>query len=655
MRSTHTQNAATTVETSTEQLITQLVKDASRAVINHSGDEIIFGKHYQWLNSIAFLTEKRAQVISKINAEKTAGRTPPTFDPELIKQHKEIVALEKEYAEESKEPDSQDLSKIAEELIASQDIFESQCANLNISADDATTRIKLENQLHEIEDTLKKPTEFFVELHNKLLLEKKLENETADAFAKLLPTDRTTKTLEAINKLAIQFKNSEDKRKKLAAGDEHLSEIVDLQDKLLESLGNLLKTDDQDNIIQLLALLQKSQDAFVAAELKKAYDNEALPIDYIDWGTEVPVEQRYPGSCSHRDESGFAHFQSRYFEDRFGNSKITDDTILTAKPAGVLASCAPPRATQTTDKDATAKINAERQQRFLKMLFEKDVKHVLELGADSNIRLDYRDVTSGIFRSKFDKSKNTLTITNSETSEKRILGFTHFGVEDEQPILLSDNELNSMLEIFELYKKEVVLIHCDSGVGRTANAILIFRISDFLEQKQNTQYRKLVLELIDKIANKSAITNPQKTMRLMSYLFLEMKEMLFSLRRIRHSIQEKTQFISVLGQTILTIAIQEKKYTADQMNTLRRAFSFPEMVAAVPNITITPPNVSEKDAGVPPRAQTLSPEKGLLTAGSLFSQQTTRRDSLPPSTENNTVVQCPHPPIEKKPQSTAPR
>lgn len=263
-------------------------------------------------------------------------------------------------------------------------------------------------------------------------------------------------------------------------------------------------------------------------EVKKTF----LPEDYFLGDVFTPGEAKFPGSKTQRDDFGFAHFQPCTAIDAHEN-------------AGLLASSAPFKKSIREFNLELSTENEQTEQKFLEMLFTKQVRYALELGSNFQKRLDYTHVTSGEFRSSM-TTDGLITITQAKTGKTHELQLVHFDVEDQKPLFLSNHNLEALASLYEAYKQSVILVHCDSGVGRTGQIRLMFSMIDKLSHDNALAQSFL-----------SLLATPEHSEKTMKDIFLLMVNTLNELRSVRYCIEQPEQFIAAFGQTLLLLTTKQ--------------------------------------------------------------------------------------------------
>ncbi|MCX7120968.1 MAG: protein-tyrosine phosphatase family protein [Gammaproteobacteria bacterium] len=321
--------------------------------------------------------------------------------------------------------------------------------------------------------------------------------------------------------------------------------------------------------------------------------------------------QRFPSSANNAYNSGFAHFQAC-------KNKFT----LAESKAGLLASRAPKKSgglhREAQDDEAL--------QSFLKMLFDLDVKYILALGPTGD-RLDYKAVSANRYQTQFDEKNNIITIADMLDAENPIFKrsqFSHFGVADQKQLNPSDTELAELLQLYNAYKRETVLVHCDSGVGRTGQIRLLFGVLDSLSSQTELQFE--IAELIDALINKREY-NPIKLIKKMIGI---MSDTLNELRQTRYCVETEAQFSGSLPTLLVLIAFQKKCYSEKELCDLREALGvqaikahYKENVKKKSSVTEfviesdsdsepSTPAVAAKEQAVTPKPPTSTPGKSRI-------------------------------------------
>lgn len=245
-----------------------------------------------------------------------------------------------------------------------------------------------------------------------------------------------------------------------------------------------------------------------------------------------------------RDSVEFAHFIKNFNHPEVG---------------GILASHVPHYL-----NDVTANIRQE--QTFLEMLYRRDVKHIIALGGKKD-RFNYQNHFDGRYQTSSQKTNDHLTIilTDTETDRNKHINFIGFSVGDQKSVNLADKDLQTLLLVHELRKKELGLIHCDSGVGRTGQITLLLKALEAYEIDPAFQAacNNVLRLLLEEGPNQKA-----QLEKLTQIIYSELSALLYSLRGIRYSVETEEQFVCALPQLILLLATQQQA-TPDILASLR--------------------------------------------------------------------------------------
>ncbi|MDP1574566.1 MAG: hypothetical protein Q8L78_06525 [Coxiellaceae bacterium] len=546
-----------------------MMKNPFATLIVNAGQEtaltIAFGHDYRQLNKLAFLCEKLAEKSKGTKLDTTfqsiVQGNSDSFDKlkQLYGSIKDAEKLKSTHSLLSKEEENELESTLQDD----QNQFQAHCDALQLSMEDAAEQVELQAQLNLIKAELVETESYFRDFYTTASIDlNQLSTATQDltaAMEALVSADAD----DDIDALAEKQDDALATVKKLLQSEDYkpdalIAEANDLIKKY-DSFSSWLKVIYQQYVTQLATSDNpvSTIDKFLAFLLKKG--SEFLPRNYVGWGSTIPAEQKFPSSGSEhdRDKSGHAHFQpcTGHYKQR-------------TKPAGLLASCAPPKAKKSAGvaQETTDAINAKRLQAFLEMLFERQVEHIIELGADKNdIRLIYHSVASGKLISEFDEEENVLILTNTETGITRAIHFTHIPVDDQKALNLANEELSALLNFYNQSKQGTVLAHCDSGVGRTGQIALLLGIQNYFSN--NPKVYEKVLLLIEALIHDNPIDNAEVT-KLITQLYTTMARILNQLRKIRYSVEQPEQFLSSFAQTLL-LSATDAHYPDDEIDLLR--------------------------------------------------------------------------------------
>ncbi len=275
-----------------------------------------------------------------------------------------------------------------------------------------------------------------------------------------------------------------------------------------------------------------------------------LPSEYVPYGTATTTaELRFPSAsiAGGRDVNEFAH---RLLINHYGNA--------------ILASHVPHEtASNITDEKAI--------QSYLDMLWRQNVTHVISLGGLST-RLPVWNYPAGnpfkTTRQEID-GKNIVTLTNTETNEQRNIVHNGFPVEDQNPLNLNNVDLSKFFATYDAYNSSVptvVLMHCDSGVGRTGQGLEIIAVLN--EYNADPAFKVICNRLQNLLLNEP--TNRIEIQKHALIFFNHAANILsLNLRKVRYCIETQEQFNGALSQVILLLASKSKQLSHEQMAALR--------------------------------------------------------------------------------------
>lgn len=327
-------------------------------------------------------------------------------------------------------------------------------------------------------------------------------------------------------------------------------------------------------------------DLFISFLIK----NTSLPETYADYNDHTQfAERRFPSAdiANGKDPFEFAHFF------QIGNES-----------GGILASHVPHH-TLNREKDE------ENMQSFLEMLWRHNVSVIVSLGGNAE-RLKYSEHVPHDATSLFSTSDNgdgTITLQHKDgsTQEIKLLGYS---VEDETPLNLSNEDARQVIQdIFERSKTETVLIHCDSGVGRTGmlNAIvhLLNAYEKDAEFKRTSDY--LLMLLTDNPDNATDIKTQS------GLFYRKAAEIVAELRKIRFTIQTEKQFQHLLSQTLICLAVKNNLEESEISN-LRKSLNIPIKDKGLDeSFYSTPPSSTVASAASSTNATPLTSQSNLTT------------------------------------------
>src|SRR3990167_5349367 len=300
---------------------------------------------------------------------------------------------------------------------------------------------------------------------------------------------------------------------------------------------------------------EPAQDSFI--RYISACSDHYLPKEYLE-----EPGQRFPSAVDNNYYFGFAHFQACKNKSASTNTK-----------AGLLASRAPKKMARKPGELVGETQDDKSLQSFLEMLFNANVTAILSL-CPTGDRLNYKLVSSGRFQTKFDEENKAILITDTldpKNPPSRKIHFSHFDVPDQKQLDLPTAELTELLHVYKHYQAGMVLVHCDSGVGRTGQIRLLFGLLDLLSDRSQMQID--IALLID------ALVNDRETdcSILVEALFKAMIKTLNELRQTRYCVETEPQFLGSLPLMVLLVATQKNCYSAGELNKLRKSLGIKEM------------------------------------------------------------------------------
>jgi len=282
------------------------------------------------------------------------------------------------------------------------------------------------------------------------------------------------------------------------------------------------------------------------------YSKNSFPEQYHS-SSQNPhyAEKNFPSGRHQQDERNFAHFHPCFTHTQSKQERHA--------PGGILASDAPQR-----EKNAGNETHEEQIQSFLEMISSWNVQCVVSLGFNSN-RLNYANHSSGRFRTEVNTETLGFSLTDTQTGQKKEIQRMQFQVADNAALALSYQKIKHLLSAYEIYKSETILVHCDSGVGRTGQWRLLFDLID--ELSRAPQLNKQCDAIIQ---NMSEDPNNEDTFKqLLSTLYQTMTTSLFRLRKTRYCIQSEQQFVNSLPLFLLIYSIKVLNFNESQVERLR--------------------------------------------------------------------------------------
>ncbi|PIZ03373.1 MAG: hypothetical protein COY58_09415 [Gammaproteobacteria bacterium CG_4_10_14_0_8_um_filter_38_16] len=325
------------------------------------------------------------------------------------------------------------------------------------------------------------------------------------------------------------------------------------------------------------------------------------------------AERQFPSAdvAGGKDENEFAHF--------FPNQNNT---------GGIMASHVP-------HQFGGDEHDRKKMQCFLEMLWRRNVTVIIALGGKPD-RLSYRQHQPENGRFHATETNQMITLMDTENNAEKKIHAIGFSVEDACPLNLSDDNIHCFLNvIYPAYQNGCVLIHCDSGVGRTGMLNAFIQ----LYEKYNTDlfFQGQCNGLLYLLFHDSKRTTDIKT--LCDAFFRMAIRVLSTLRKKRFSIQTHEQFTHLLPQFIVCLAIKHE-HTPSQMKELRAMLAVIEKCNGnthpLNDIGITVEEEGESDSSSVASTPAQSfPRKSLLRRNS--SSNLSDLDPGSPSYNNNNL------------------
>lgn len=503
------------------------LNDLIQSTFKKTIEEIFFSDDYRNLNNLCFLLEKKRGFEKELEALLPVSLT--SNSDELIaitKLHTSIDDCTQGLLEVDQEKEKEKIREEKESyLIAVHELY--QLTNLN---EETAKKIQyIQKSLEEIRRTIEEKKEYFATIYRNLLL-KKCEN----AWQKKVFTD-----------------------------------FIVFQKDFPRSLKNLFESK--------IVVTEFEHDKNLFISYLVQYQTNFLPLEYNDWETDLPSEQKFPSSKEHRTSFGFGHVMP----------------CFTAKSKGkIIASCAPFKNTIRGKE----KENDKTLQNFLRLLFD-EIEIVIEIGDDADTRADYKKCS--LFSHKTSKKDNQILIIEEVgASQKKHIHHIHLNAMDQHPVYLSNEDILELLRITHSVKTgSSALIHCSSGVGRTGQLCLMLSMLDFL--KNNDVFRNQLIQF----ALKSEAMSEGKIVLLIQETFNQMKTLLKKLRGVRYSIEQPSQFLAVFYQ-ILLLAVAEKRFMMGspenifkkELDNVRKKFMIPSDEKAEKKDASTTVQVTREDS-----------------------------------------------------------
>ena len=427
----------------------------------------------------------------------------------------------------------------------------------------AKERLFLEIEIFSIKELLPEEFELIAissqrinELHGLLKASKEISDELLQEY---------NETKAKITKICLKYKMDEARvkeavEKKIKAKQDLSYVDRRLEEEIIPFFRKILTGHSEPDSPWQKKIHDSFLEKYTQDDLKEFIDyvgfitNDFLPKHYLN-----VLGELFPNGKEYAYNDGFAHFQ------RCKHAERTNEHLI-----GLLASRAPKKmgGESSADKDAR---NAQSLQSFLNMMFDTNVSYVLALGPTGD-RLDYKSVFEGRYQARFNQKNNIITVVDTQNNARREIHFSHFGVADQTELSLSSSEVGELLKIYKYYKGGLVLVHCDSGVGRTGQIRFLFAMLDCLNGDFPSLIR--VATVIDGLVNNRS----NNVEDLINMLLRKMKAVIKELRQVRYCIEVESQFLGSIPLLILLIAHQRNCYSSNQLCALRQSLGIPEIV-----------------------------------------------------------------------------
>lgn len=187
-------------------------------------------------------------------------------------------------------------------------------------------------------------------------------------------------------------------------------------------------------------------------------------------------------------------------------------------------------------------------QSWLNLVLTSGVRHIVALGENPK-RVDYTAVSSGVLQTS--TKDGIINLSNTSTNIVTNIGYSLFNVVDNASLDSANKSMMKLYKVYEVYKKHTVLVHCDSGVGRTGQVRLLFAMLDELsrDDKLKSQCDDLTASIINQSIDSS------KEERIITAIFNKMVDTLNQLRKTRYCIQTESQLTGALTLLLMLIEI----------------------------------------------------------------------------------------------------
>lgn len=202
---------------------------------------------------------------------------------------------------------------------------------------------------------------------------------------------------------------------------------------------------------------------------------------------------------------------------------------------------------------------------FYTVLTTYDVKHIVVLG-ESAKRLNYLSATTSQFTATYLDDNLHLDRFDGTAHNLKI---TKISVQDNHSLCLTNETLAELLNVYASYETETVLVHCDSGVGRTGQLKLLFAMLNEYKVDPALQASiKTVIQASLAIAEGQTPPIRGNLAAEKSYISNQMIRNIRRLRQTRYSVQSSAQFEQAFFPLLLLVA-SYLKYSPQSLDKLR--------------------------------------------------------------------------------------